>query len=205
MNLAVFASGGGSNFGAILDAIAAGRLDARVAVLVTDRAGIGAIGRAERVGVPHAVCAPQDFDGERAYGAALLDVLGKHGADFVALAGFLKKIPPALVQAYRHRIVNIHPALLPLHGGAGLYGRRVHEAVLAAGEGESGATVHLVDEDYDTGPIVLQARVPVEKGDTPDTLAARVLAEEHRLYPAALQLFARGRVRVAGGRVFIDS
>lgn len=204
MNLAVFASGGGSNLGAILGAMGDGLLPARVVLLVTDRPGIGAIALAERAGVPVFTCAPRDFAGEDAYADALLTELTAHGADFIALAGFLKKIPRRLVEAYRDRILNIHPALLPAFGGHGLYGRRVHEAVLASGVSTTGATVHLVDEHYDTGPIVAQAVVPVEPGDTPESLAARVLSAEHRLYPETLRAFAEGRVAIEGRRVRID-
>jgi phosphoribosylglycinamide formyltransferase-1 len=201
MRLAVFASGGGSNFGAILDAVAENRLPAAVVLLVADRPGIGALERAAAAGVPTAVLPPGDFPDADAFGRALLDALDAHGADFVALAGYLKKIPEAVVTRFRHRMLNVHPALLPAFGGHGLYGRRVHEAVLAYGAKVSGATVHLVDAEYDTGPVVLQACVPVLATDTPEALAARVLAEEHRLVPAALRLFAEGRVVVDGRHV----
>lgn len=190
MNLALFASGGGSNAAAILDAIAGGRLPARAVLLVADRPGIGAIEKAEAAGVPVAVVRLADYADEDAFAAALLDVLRAHGADFVALAGYLKRIPPAVVAAFDGRMVNVHPSLLPAFGGPGLYGRRVHEAVLASGATESGCTVHLVDEDYDTGAVLAQVRVPVMPGDTPDTLAARILAEEHKLYPEVLARLA---------------
>ena len=203
MKLAVFASGGGSNLQAILDTIEAGTLRAEVALVVADRETAGALDRARRHGVPTAVLRPADFADADAFGRALLDVLEEHGVTFVALAGYLKKIPDAVVRTYRHRIVNVHPSLLPAFGGPGFYGRRVHEAALAHGVRWSGATVHLVDEGYDTGPIVLQEPVRVEPGDTPETLAARVLEVEHRLYPDALRLFADGRVRVEGRTVTI--
>lgn len=203
MKLAVFASGGGSNLQAILDAVEAGTLRAEVALVVADREAAGALERARRHGVPTAVLRPADFADADAFGRALLDVLEKHGATFVALAGYLKKVPDAVVRAFRHHIVNVHPSLLPAFGGPGFYGRRVHEAALAHGVRWSGATVHLVDEGYDTGPIVLQEPVRVEPGDTPETLAARILEVEHRLYPDALRLFADGRVRVEGRRVEI--
>ena len=190
MNLALFASGGGSNAAAILDAIAGGRLPARAVLLVADRPGIGAIEKAEAAGVPVAVVRLADYADEDAFAAALLDVLRAHGADFVALAGYLKRIPPAVVAAFDGRMVNVHPSLLPDFGGPGLYGRRVHEAVLASGATESGCTVHLVDEDYDTGAVLAQVRVPVMPGDTPDTLAARILNEEHKLYPEVLARLA---------------
>jgi phosphoribosylglycinamide formyltransferase-1 len=204
LRLAAFASGGGSNVQAILDAVDEGTLRAEMALVVTDRDGIGVLDRAARHGVPSVVVRPKEFDGSEAFGEALLAALAEHGVDFVALAGYLKHVPAAVVRAFRHRMLNVHPSLLPAFGGAGFYGRRVHEAALDYGVRWSGATVHLVDEAYDTGPIVLQEPVPVHADDTPETLAARVLAVEHRLYPEALRLFADGRVRIDGRRVRID-
>lgn len=198
MTLALFCSGGGSNAAAVLNALADGRIAGRAGVLVTDRDGIGAMDHAREHGVPTAVLPPRDYADETAFAAALLAVLGAHAVDAVVLAGYLKKVPAAVVAAFRHRILNVHPSLLPSFGGPGLYGRRVHEAVLAHGCRVSGATVHLVDEAYDTGPIVLQACVPVLPDDTPEALAARVLAEEHRVLPAAVGLLASGRLRVDG-------
>ncbi|MDT0630661.1 phosphoribosylglycinamide formyltransferase [Rubrivirga litoralis] len=203
MRLAFFASGGGSNVGAILDAVDAGRLDAEPALVVTDRPDAGVLDRAEARGLPVAVLSPARFDGEAAFADALLGALREHDADAVALAGYLKKVPDAVVEAFRHRVLNVHPSLLPAFGGAGWYGRRVHQGVLNAGCRVSGATVHLVDGDYDTGPIVLQEAVRVEPGDTAEALAARVLAVEHRIFPAALQLLAHDRLRVEDGRVTI--
>lgn len=205
MRLAVFASGGGSNLQAILDAAEAGALNAEVALVVADRPDIGALDRAARHHVPTLVLRPADCADADAFGQALLGALEAHEVTFVALAGYLKKIPASVVGAYRHRILNVHPSLLPAFGGPGMYGRRVHEAALEHGVRWSGATVHLVDEAYDTGPIVLQQPVPVEPGDTPETLAARVLAVEHRLYPEALALFADGRVRIEGRTVTVLS
>ena len=203
MNLALFASGGGSNAQAILDAIADGSLPARARLLVADRPGIGALERAERAGVPSVVLPPSDYAAPDAFGEALLEALRAHRVDFVALAGYLRHIPPAVVGAFRERMLNVHPSLLPAFGGPGFYGMRVHRAALEAGVRVSGCTVHLVDEHYDTGPIVLQAPVPVEPGDTPETLQRRVLAAEHRLFPEALRLFCAGRVRVDGRRVHL--
>jgi len=203
LRLAAFASGGGSNVQAILDAIADDSLRAEVVLVVTDRPGIGVLDRAEKQGIPSVVLRPADFGGSKEFGQALLEALDAHSVDFVVLAGYLKHVPPAVVRAFRHRMLNIHPSLLPAFGGPGFYGRRVHEAALDYGVRWSGATVHLVDEEYDTGPIVLQDIVPVRPDDTPETLAARVLAVEHRLYPEALRLFADGRVRIDGRRVYI--
>jgi phosphoribosylglycinamide formyltransferase-1 len=204
MRFATFASGGGSNFGALLDAARAGTLGATPCLLVADRAGTGAEARAREAGVPVAVLPPPDVADADAWADALLDALDQTRAGLVVLAGFLKKIPPPVVRAYADRMLNVHPSLLPLFGGHGLYGQRVHRAVLDAGAKQSGATVHLVDADYDTGPIVAQQPVPVLPGDTPQTLAARVLAVEHRLLPAVVSLFAQDRVRVEGRHVAIE-
>ncbi len=203
MRLAVFASGSGTNFQAILDAIEAGRLPAQVVLCVSDRATAGALTRAHSRNIPTAILSPGAFPTETAFGEALLAVLQQHAVAFIALAGYLKKIPDNVVAAYRNRILNVHPSLLPAFGGPGMYGRRVHEAVLNYGVRWTGATVHLVDEVYDHGPIVLQEPVPVYPEDTPETLAARVLAVEHRLYPEALRLFAEGRIVVDGRHVRI--
>ncbi len=203
MRLAVFASGSGTNFQAILNAIEAGMLSAQVVLCVSDRATAGALERARSRNIPIAILPPNEFPTETAFGEALLAVLKQHAVDFVALAGYLKKIPDNVVAAYRNRILNVHPSLLPAFGGPGMYGRRVHEAVLNYGVRWTGATVHLVDEMYDHGPIVLQEPVPVYPDDTPETLAARVLKVEHRLYPEALQLFAEGRIVIDGRHVRI--
>lgn len=203
MRLAFFASGGGSNVRAILDAIDAGRLDATPVLLVSDRPDAGALDRAQTRGLPTAVLPPRAFHDEAAFARALLDVLGEHEADTVALAGYLKKIPEEVVRAFEGRMLNVHPSLLPEFGGPGWYGRRVHQGVIEAGHRESGATVHLVDTEYDTGPIVLQEAVPVEPGDTAETLAARVLAVEHRIFPAALHLLAERRLQIDGRHVRI--
>ncbi len=205
MRIAVVASGGGSNLQAILDAVGEGTLAAEVALVVADRVGVGALDRAARAGVPTAVLRPADFANGEAFDRALLGALEAEGVTFLALAGYLKRVPASVVRAFRHRILNVHPSLLPAFGGPGFYGRRVHEAALAHGVRWSGATVHLVDEDYDTGPIVLQEPVPVRPDDTPETLAARVLEVEHRLYPEALRLFADGRVRLDGRHVRITN
>ncbi|WP_028566824.1 phosphoribosylglycinamide formyltransferase [Salisaeta longa] len=202
--LAVFASGGGTNFQAILDAMAAGDLPATPALCLSDRDTAGALDRARAHDVPTAVCTPDAYDTPAAYGAALLQTLATHDVTFVALAGFLRKIPPNVVAAYAGRMTNIHPSLLPAFGGRGMYGMRVHRAVVDYGVHWTGATVHLVDDAYDQGPIVLQEPVPVRPGDAPDDVAARVLAVEHRLYPRALRLFAQGRIAVDGRTVRID-
>ena len=204
MNLAVFASGGGSNFQSILDAAADGALPARIRLLVSDRPEAGALDRAERAGLDHTVIDPDTASDAAAYGDRLLRVLDAHGVDFVALAGFLRKIPPAVVERFRTRMVNIHPALLPSFGGEGMYGHHVHEAAITYGVRWSGVTVHLVDEEYDHGPVVQQVPVPRRPQDAPEDLADRVLRYEHRLYPETLRLFAEGKIRIEGRTVHVE-
>ena len=198
----MFASGGGTNFQSILDAIEAGELHAEVRLCVTNTPEAGALDRAETADVPTAVIDPSGR-AESEFAADLLDALDARDVSFVALAGYLRKIPPAVVERYRGRMLNVHPALLPAFGGKGMYGMNVHRAVVDYGVHWTGATIHLVDEEYDHGPIVLQEPVPVFAGDTAEDVAARVLPVEHRLYPDALQLFANGRVDVDGRTVRI--
>ena len=179
MRVAVAVSGRGSNLQALLDRLT-GDAPAKISLVLSNRADAGAIERARNQGVPTAVLVnPADGD-------EWLRHLQSASIDLLVLAGYLKLVPRTVVTGYRGRIINIHPALLPDFGGAGMYGEKVHAAVLASGARESGATVHLVDEEYDRGPILGQARVPVEPGDTADSLAARVLGVEHRLLPAAV-------------------
>ncbi len=203
LRLAVFASGGGSNFQAILDNVVAGVLPLTPVLCVSNTRKAGALARAERHGIATLVLNPNDFTEEAIYARTLLKELAVHRVTFIALAGYLRKIPAAVVSEFRNRMVNIHPSLLPAFGGKGLYGKRVHESVLRANVRTSGATVHLVSEEYDSGPIVLQESVPVCDGDTPEILAARVLEVEHKLYPKALRLFAEGRVTIEGRHVRI--
>jgi phosphoribosylglycinamide formyltransferase-1 len=195
--LALLASGGGSNVQAIFDYRV--RLGAAApfepVLVVTDRRGAGVLARAESAGVPAAVLSdPSD-------GSALVDLLESRRVTLIALAGYLKFIPAAVTSRWRGAIVNVHPSLLPKFGGGGMYGRRVHEAVLGAGERESGATVHFVDEVYDRGAVIARARVPVLPDDTSATLAARVLTAEHALFPRVLHALAAGLVMLdAHGR-----
>lgn len=191
LNIAVFGSGRGSNFLSVLTAIQQGRVPgARVCCVISNNSGAGILDIAAANALPALHLSQKQFPDEEAFAEAMLSVLREHGANFIALAGYMKRIPSSVVAAYRGRIVNIHPALLPRFGGAGMYGRRVHEAVIASGETVSGATVHYVDEEYDSGAILLQRTVPVVSGDTPESLAARVLAVEHEIYPEAIRLIA---------------
>jgi phosphoribosylglycinamide formyltransferase-1 len=191
LNIAVFGSGAGSNFRAILTAIQQGNIpDARISLVISNNSGAGIVGIARANALPAIHLSQKQFPDEKSFADTLLSTLRVHDVNFIALAGYMKQVPPAIVAAYRNRIVNIHPALLPRFGGAGMYGIRVHEAVLASGETISGATVHYVDEEYDHGPVVLQQTVPVLSGDTAESLASRVLAAEHELYPAAIRRIA---------------
>ena len=205
MNIAVFASGRGSNFQAILNAIDTGFLPARIVVLISNNSDAGALEIARAHNIPTLHFSQKMFPSEEALADAVLEVLEKNQTECIALAGYLKKIPVQVIRQYRNRILNIHPALLPSFGGRGMYGHHVHEAVIASGEKISGATVHLVDEVYDHGPIVLQKTVGVMPDDTPDTLAVKVLKIEHEIFPLALKAFAEGRVKVEGTKVWITS
>ena len=193
-------SGGGRTVLNLLDRVADGGLDAAIAVVVADRECAG-LERVASRGVATALVPWTAGTTPDDYAARAWPVLEKHRPDLVCNCGFLRllRIPPR----WTHRVMNIHPGLLPKFGGKGMYGDRVHAAVLAAGETESGCTVHFADNEYDRGPIILQKRVPVKPGDTPDTLAARVFAAECEAYPEAIRLFQAGRIRVEQGKVVI--
>ena len=191
LQLAVLGSGRGSNFQAILRAIDAGQLPStRVCLVISNNSDAGILAFARSAGIPALHVSQKQFQAEDAFTDALLRELRRHGADLIVLAGYMKRVPSRIVREYRGRILNIHPALLPKFGGEGMYGHHVHEAVIAARERVSGATVHVVDEEYDRGPIVLQRTVEVSPDDTPGTLAAKVLEIEHELYPDAIRLHA---------------
>jgi phosphoribosylglycinamide formyltransferase-1 len=186
VKLGVLISGGGSNLQAIIDACEKGILKgkAEVSVVISNKAEAFGLERAKKHGIPAVFIDKKLCSDAGVFCGEIRKELVKHRADLVCLAGYLLKLEPGLVQGFK--IINIHPALLPKYGGKGMYGHFVHEAVLEAGEKETGATVHWVDEHYDNGKIIIQRKVPVEKGDTPETLAKRVLAVEHRIYPEAI-------------------
>ncbi|MEO1697571.1 MAG: phosphoribosylglycinamide formyltransferase [Planctomycetota bacterium] len=189
--IAVFVSGTGRHLENLARLCAAGELDAEVVLCVSNRAGVGALGRAERAGVPTAVLAPEPDETDEAWGRRAFDAVEAAGADTVVLAGFLKKL--WIPERWRGRIVNIHPSLLPAFGGKGCYGMRVHRAVVERGCQVTGCTVHVVDEVYDNGPILLQRWCEVRADDTPEDVAARVFAEELIALPAGLVRFWSGR------------
>jgi len=187
--VAVFASGGGTNFQSLLDQQADDG-PGRIVLLVSDRPGAGALERARAAGIATRVI-PVKGRAPAEVGAETLEALEELGVRVILLAGYLRLVPPEVIRAFPKRILNIHPALLPAFGGKGMWGHRVHEAVLASGATFSGPTIHFVDEEYDTGLILAQWPVPVRPGDSPDTLAARVLQVEHILYPLAAEHLCR--------------
>lgn len=203
IRLTVMASGGGSNFQAILDKINEKKLNARVGLLISNNGKAGAIDKAKRAGIETLHLAPTAFSTEQDYTKTLLKHLKDKQTELIVLAGYMKRLPDEVIQKYRNRILNIHPALLPAFGGKGMYGHHVHEAVLSYGAKVTGVTVHLVDEEYDHGPIVLQKAVEVMPDDTPDSLAARVLKEEHNSYWQAIKLFSENRVKIQDRKVII--
>lgn len=200
----VSGKGRGTNMEAIIRACQSGVIpQSEVVLVVGTRPDAPALARAEALGVPTMIVNPRDFPDDSAYGDTLLWVLERVQPDLICLAGYMRLLPECVVKAYPNRIMNIHPALLPQFGGKGMYGLRVHEAVLQSGAKETGCTVHFVDEHYDTGPIILQRAIPVLEGDTPETLAERLLPVEHATYVEAIRLFAEGRLKVEGNRVRI--
>lgn len=198
LRLAVLASGRGTNLQALIDAIVAGELEAEIAVIISNRRDAQALERGRKHQIPLCFLDPREYIDSDAYDRALVAVWQEYKVDLVILAGFMRLLGPEAVRAYRNRIVNIHPSLLPSFPGL-----NAQAQALAYGVRYSGCTVHFVDEGMDTGPIILQAVVPVKDDDAAETLAARILEEEHRLYPQAIQLFAEGRLEVVGRRVRI--
>jgi phosphoribosylglycinamide formyltransferase-1 len=198
LRVGVLVSGRGSNLQAILDACARPDFPARVVVVVSDRERAPALERARAAGVEALWLNPKDFEDREAFDRALVAELERRGVQLACQAGYMRILSPVYVRAFAGRALNIHPSLLPAFPGL-----HPHRQALAHGVKVSGATVHFVDEGVDTGPIVLQRAVPVEPGDTEESLAARILVEEHRLYPEAIRLFAEGRLRIDGRRVTV--
>ena len=202
--IGVVASGRGSNFRALCEAERAGRLGGgHIAILVVNQPGAGALAIAGEYGVETVVLDHKAFPSREAHDLAVADALTRRGVQLVCHAGYMRIVGKAYLDRFPHAVLNIHPALLPAFGGRGLYGDRVHRAVLESGVKLSGCTVHFADACYDHGPIILQAAVPVYDDDTVESLAARVFAAECELYPQAIQLYAEDRLRLAGRRVRI--
>ena len=194
LKFAVMASGGGTDFQSLIDAAQSGQINAEICCLVAGKPDIYAIERAKTAGIPVEVVQKKSFGTVEAFDEAILAALKAHAADFVVLAGYLSIIGKKTISAYRNKIINIHPSLIPSFCGMGMYGGKVHEAVIEYGVKFSGATVHFVDEEADTGPIIME-------DDTPEKLAARVLETEHRILPEAVALMADGKLLVEGRRV----
>jgi phosphoribosylglycinamide formyltransferase-1 len=202
VRLGLLLSGRGSNLQAIIDAIEAGTLSAEIAVVVSNKQDAGGLERARKHGVPHVWLDAKPFagrpDSREAYDRAVLDVLRKYEVDLVLLAGYMKIVTAVLVTAYENRMMNIHPSLLPSFPGLDVQKKAIEHGCKIAG-----CTVHFVTEGLDEGPIIVQAAVPIAEGDSPDVLAARILEQEHLIYPRAIQLYAEGRLRVEGRRVIV--
>ena len=196
---AVLVSGGGTNLQAFIDRVAAGTLDLELVVVAGSNPRARGLERAQRAGIPTEVVASSDYAEREAYDAALAAVLEGYAPDLVLLAGFMRILTPAFVARWGGRLLNIHPSLLPRFPGLD-----THRRALAAGESRHGCTVHFVTEALDAGPAIIQGSVPVRPGDTPETLAARVLAVEHEIYPEAARLFAAGRLALRDGRAWLD-
>jgi len=203
LRVAVLASGRGSNLQAVIDAIEAGRVQAQIVVVISNKKNAVALERARKHGLKDLFVDPKPFagrpDSREAYDQSLLEILQQHEVELVLLAGYMKIVTAVLVNAYANRMMNIHPSLLPSFPGLDVQKKAIDWGCRLAG-----CTVHFVTEGVDEGPIIIQAAVPILDGDTPDTLAARILVQEHKIYPRAVQLFAEGRLRVEGRRVFID-
>ncbi|MDD4237346.1 MAG: phosphoribosylglycinamide formyltransferase [Desulfotomaculaceae bacterium] len=199
LRLGILASGRGSNLQSILDQITAGRINAEVAVVISDKKEAFALERARMAGLPAGHFNYRDFPSKDAYESSIVDRLKQHGVELVCLAGYMRIVGKVLLAAFPGRVVNIHPALLPSFPG--LHGQ---EQAWAYGVKFSGCTVHFVDEGMDTGPIILQAVVPVYDEDTADELSARILEQEHKIYPEAIRLYAEGRLKVEGRKVYVN-
>jgi len=202
VRIGVLASGRGSNLQAIIDAIEVGKLDAKIVLVLSNKQDAVALERARKHGFTDIFLDPKPLAGQpdsrEAYDRAVLDALRKHDVELVLLAGYMKIVTSVLVKAYENRMMNIHPSLLPSFPGLD-----VQKKALEHGVKLSGCTVHFVTEGVDEGPIIIQAAVPILEGDTPETLAARILVEEHKIYPKAVQLYAEGRLNVSGRVVHV--
>ncbi len=198
LKLGVLASGRGSNFQSIIDSIESGFISAKIAVLVTDKSDAYAIERARKHGIEALITKPKDFPDKNAYYSHIAEELKKRGVGLVILAGFMRVIGKALVDQYRNKIMNIHPALLPSFPG--LHG---HKDAIDYGVKISGCTVHFVDEGVDTGPIIIQAAVPAYHDDTEDILSERILKQEHKIFPYAIKLYSEGKISVEGRKVAV--
>ncbi len=202
MNLCVLASGWGSNLSSIIHSGKTGKISSDIVLVISNNSASNALNIARENQIPAVHLSIKQFGLEDEYVRKFLELLRTYKVDMIILAGYLKMIPQQIVRNYKNKILNIHPALIPSFCGKGLYGLKVHEAVLNYGAKVTGVTIHLVDEEYDTGPIVLQKTVPVNDDDTPETLQKRVLTVEHEIYPEAIKLFETKKFNITGRKVF---
>ncbi len=200
VNIGVLVSGSGTNLQALIDAHESGRLPARIACVISNRADAFALERAKKHGIPAIHLDHRSFSGRDEYDAALVNILHEHGVDLVVLAGFMRIVTPVLLHAFPNAVMNIHPALLPAFPGL-----HAQQQALEYGVKVTGCTVHFVDAGTDTGPIIVQAAVPVLEGDSVESLSHRIQIEEHRIYPEAVRLFTEGRLRVEGRLVIVGN
>lgn len=207
LEVVVLVSGGGTNLQAIIDAVEAGTItNTRIRGVISNNKNAYALKRAEKHGIENMCISPKDYASREEFNVKFMEAVDGWRPDLIVLAGFLVVIPPAMIEKYRNRIINIHPSLIPSFCGTGFYGLKVHEAALSRGVKVVGATVHFVDEGTDTGPIILQKAVEVEEGDTPEILQRRVMEEaEWRILPRAIDLIANGKVEVRDGRAVVSS
>ena len=203
VRIAVLCSGGGTNLQALIDAQEAGQIDGEIVLVLSNASKAYALERARKHGIEAKFISKKQAGSDEAFNDVILDKLRAAGAELVVLAGYLPIVGRQIVRAYEHRIINIHPALIPAFCGPGMYGHHVHEAVLAYGAKISGATPHFVDEQVDHGGVILQKSVPVLEGDTPETVAARVLTVEHEILPESVRLFCAGKLGVDGRHVHV--
>lgn len=206
LRIAVLVSGGGTNLQAIIDSMNQGKItNTEIAVVISNKKDAYALERARQHGIPGKMVSPKDFGSRAEFNEALVETIDSYHVDLIVLAGYLVILPEILIEKYRNKIINIHPSLIPSFCGAGYYGLKVHEAVLARGNKVTGATVHFVDEGTDTGPIILQKAVHVEQDDTPEILQRRVMEEaEWNILPQAIDLIANNKVMIRDNKVYIN-
>lgn len=204
-NLAILASGSGTNLQAIIDAIKKKKLKAKIKIVISNNSDAYALVRAKKNKIKPRHLSHKQFTFPQEFDRKLISILKKEKIDLIALAGYMKKLSPSVVRKFKNKIINIHPGLLPRFGGEGMFGIHVHEAVIESGSKTSGVSVHLVDEKYDHGPIIFQKEIPVKENDTPESLQKRVLKIEHQVYPYVIGLFARNKISIKGRKVYIKN
>ncbi len=203
LKIGVLISGSGTNLQSLIDNTEKGFINAEISVVISDRENAYGLERARQHDIDAVCLNRKKYNSLENYNDAIIEELRSHGVDLVVLAGYLKILSPEFIKSYRNKIINIHPSLIPSFSGKGYYGLKVHEAVISYGVKVSGATVHFVDEDADTGPVILQKTVEVEYNDTPESLQQRVLKIEHEILPLAVKYFCEGRLEITGRKVKI--